>query len=91
MKKSGKTLRQWSELGWRVKAGSKSKFRIDGVCAFTRDQVERPEWHKPNCPKAEIGPNYFSTQRRGGWDAQGWAVEQAEIYGDDAYMFGADF
>jgi hypothetical protein len=40
-----RTFEEWSRLGWRVKAGAIAA-RVNGLCLFSREQVERPEWHE---------------------------------------------
>lgn len=40
-----KTFKRWSELGYRIKKGSKADNRLYGVPVFSEEQVERPPWY----------------------------------------------
>lgn len=74
------SFKEWSQSGYLINKGAKAVFRENGIPMFTEDQVIPKTVRKISIPSwSPCNPE------------QEEASEFAEIYGDDAYAFGADF
>ena len=71
---------QWSGRGYKIKKGSKAHW-VNGAPVFDYSQVER----------ISILSMYGYGRRKLVDTSDEHDVDSVEIYGDDAFMFGADF